>query len=65
MKNKKSLENSIRELQKKYKNVPSPLQFMNENSEIQKVKYQQSLNQKKDLRSSLTDGFISPKNLNY
>ena len=65
MKNRKTLEDSIRELNKKYKNLPTPLQFMNESPNVQKIKYEQALNEKKDVRSSLTSGFISPKNLNY
>lgn len=64
MKNRKTLEDSIRELHKKYKNVPSPLQFMSESPNVQKIKYESALNEKKDVRSSLTSGFISPKNLN-
>jgi hypothetical protein len=59
----KSLEETIRGVQKKYKNRPSPLVFVNPNAPI--VPQQQGTPPTTDLRSHLLAGFKPKQDVFY
>jgi hypothetical protein len=65
MKNKKSLEETIKELHKKYKNTISPLseQYNKNNKNVNFVPQQKTANL--DPRNSLLDNFSPPKNSKF
>jgi hypothetical protein len=56
-----SLEDAIRQVQKKYRNVPSPLQYMQENVGFAPTQVPQHMRQSKNLRDNLLSGFIPSK----
>lgn len=55
-----NLEDTIRKIQKKYKNCPSPLseQYTRSNANVNKVP--QQINSPKDIRGNLLGNFIPP-----
>lgn len=55
--NKKSLEETIRFVQGKYKNKPSPLQYMNENIGFTPTQVPEVLRAKNNLRGSLLGNY--------
>jgi hypothetical protein len=59
--NGKSLEETIRLLHQKYKNRPSPLQIMNENTGFAPTQVPQYMRQSKDIRDNLLGNFIPHK----
>ena len=53
-----SLEDTIRAVQKKYKNRPSPLVYMQENVGFAPTQVPQYMRQSTNLRDNLLNGFI-------
>lgn len=52
-----SIEDTIRKIQKKYKNRPSPLSMMQENVQTNNNQMVEQIKPAQDLRSSLLAGF--------
>ena len=58
---KNSLEDAIRNVQAKYKNRPSPLQLMNENTGFAPSQISKEIQEPKDIRSNLLGNFRPSK----
>jgi predicted transcriptional regulator len=52
-----SIEDTIRRIQKKYKNRPSPLSMMQENVQTNINEFKEQIKPAQDIRSSLLAGF--------